>query len=140
VFEEEPPRAYMSTLPTNDGRRSPSLYSKEAVVLQFLCKQPSIPGLHKRSQLSYLPRSASQIAASKQRPYYSADSIRPSKASIRLSSTHHFVLFSYTPILHPNIGFHTPPWMADVLEVLNPTNAESAKRSILYGSATTFYG
>jgi len=36
-------------------------------------------------------------------------------------------------ILHPNIGFHTPPWMADVLEVLNPTNAESAKRSILYG-------
>jgi len=33
-----------------------------------------------------------------------------------------------------------PPWMADVLEVLNPTNAESGKRSILYGSATTFYG
>jgi len=43
-------------------------------------------------------------------------------------------------ILHPNIGFLTPPWMADVLEVLNPTNTESAKRSILYGSATTFYG
>jgi len=43
-------------------------------------------------------------------------------------------------ILHLNIGFHIPPWMADALEVLNPTNAESAKRSILYGSATTFYG
>jgi len=76
----------MSTLPTNDGRRSPSLYSKEAVVLQVLCKQPSIPGLHKRSQLSNLPRLASHFAASKQRPHYSADSIRPSKASILLSS------------------------------------------------------
>jgi len=30
--------------------------------------------------------------------------------------------------------------MADVLDVLNPTYAESAKRSILYGKATTFYG
>jgi len=85
VFEEEPPRVYMST---------PSLYSKEAVVLQLLCKQPSIPGLHKRSQLFHLPRSASYIAASKQRSYYFADSIRPSKVIIRLSSTHHFVLFS----------------------------------------------
>jgi len=85
---------YMSTLPTNDGRRSPSLYLKKAVVLQLLCKQPSIPGLHKRSQLSHLPRSASHIAASKQRPYYSADSVRPSKVCMRLSSTHHFVLFS----------------------------------------------
>jgi len=28
--------------------------------------------------------------------------------------------------------------MADVIEELNPTDAESAKRSILYGSATTF--
>jgi len=36
VFQEEPPRAYMSTLPTDDGRRSPSLYSKEAVVLELL--------------------------------------------------------------------------------------------------------
>jgi len=34
-------------------------------------------------------------------------------------------------ILHPKIGFHPPPWMADVLEVLNPTIAESANRSIL---------
>jgi len=29
----------------------------EAVVLQLLCKQPSITGLHKRSQLSHLSRS-----------------------------------------------------------------------------------
>jgi len=115
VFEEKPPRSYMSTLPR--------LYPKKAVVFQLPCKQPSIPGLHKRSQLSHLPRSASHIAVSKQRSYYSADSIRPSKASIRLSSTHHF-----------------SPWMADVLEVLNPTNPEIAKRSILYGSATTFCG
>jgi len=43
------------------------VYSKEAVVLQLLCKQPSIQGLHKRSQLCYLPRSASHIAESKQR-------------------------------------------------------------------------
>jgi len=42
--------------------------------------------------------------------------------------------------LYPNIGFHIPSWMADVLEVLNPTNAESAKRSTLYKSATTFSG
>jgi len=43
-------------------------------------------------------------------------------------------------ILHTNIVFHTPPWMADALEVSNPTDAEPAKISILYGSATTFYG
>jgi len=34
-------------------------------------------------------------------------------------------------ILHTNIWLHIPPWMADVLEVLSPTNAESAKTSIL---------
>jgi len=43
-------------------------------------------------------------------------------------------------IIHPNIGFHIPPWMADVQEVFNLTTAESAKRSILYGSATIFCG
>jgi len=73
VLEEEPPRVYLSTLTTNGGRRSPSLYSKEAVVLQLLCKQPLNSRLHKSSQLSFLPRSASHIAASKQRSYYFAD-------------------------------------------------------------------
>jgi len=39
-FKGEPPRKYMSTLPTNDGGRSPRLYPKKTVVLQFLCEQP----------------------------------------------------------------------------------------------------
>jgi len=63
VFKEEPPRAYMSTLPTNDCRRSPSLYPKEKVVLQLQCKKPSIPWLHKRSQLLLLPGSASHVVS-----------------------------------------------------------------------------
>jgi len=33
-------------------------------------------------------------------------------------------------IIHPNIGFHIAPWTADVLDVLSPTNAESAESSI----------
>jgi len=112
------------------------------------CKHPSVPGLHKRSQLSHLPRSASRIAALKQRFNYSVDSILLSKAIIRLISTHHLVVFSASfrkkkslpRILHSNTGFHIPPWRADVHVLINPTNAESAKRSILYGSATTYCG
>jgi len=66
--------------------------SKGNSFLQLLCKQPLIPGLQKRLRLFHLPRSASHVVESKQRPNYYADSIRPSKQYSPLF--HNFVLFS----------------------------------------------
>jgi len=147
----------MSTLPTNDGRRSPSLFignSWALTALQatinsgiaqalncFTCQDRHLTLFH---WILLLRRFYPTLQGWDPPQFHTQ--FRPNKGKF----PDHMILPSYSlcttyknsllRIIHPNIRSQIPPRMADVLEVLSFTNAESAKRSILYRGSTTFCG